>query len=539
MSIKRYLFLLITGIVLGVAAIQLLLISLFKQHLNDEIVAKSQQLSTIILDVALDVIDSEAQEFVILSSKQDTSGKVNTKTSLRMIKTADGKPGCVLSESVNTHDKNNQPLLDRITARDVQCEQNLTKLAMADVSSLAADAEVHGVIGLKGHVDPEVTEQLVQLKQNKLMMKRWSNKLHEIIVQKHQDERVVRPLTHVIKTLDSINVDQHVIHNPATASSTAIEDFVNYMIYLILACTLVALFLALWLSDHFTRPLQQLASGFSALQEGQLGVVVKPSGINEYRKTIEAFNQMSQRLAQLAEAEKTLQQQGHLAELGEVSRGLAHALRNPMHTIGLSVEQLKDADLPDKLKTKLQDKIQAKIKHIDKTIKALLTLSSADIERDEQVPLRLVIQDVILELKANDSNVNISLEAPKGKAMMQGAESEIRAIIHTLVVNAVEASEPDTQVMVSIVEQTDNVQVRVRDQGNGISAQVSDKLFQPHISSKAEGAGMGLYISNRLATLYYNGKITLVDNPGPGCTATVTLGKGKLDITKMNEQANK
>jgi signal transduction histidine kinase len=49
------------------------------------------------------------------------------------------------------------------------------------------------------------------------------------------------------------------------------------------------------------------------------------------------------------------------------------------------------------------------------------------------------------------------------------------------------------------------------------------------VSSKAEGAGMGLYISKRLATLYYDGDITLKNNQPTGCIATVTLVKGSTN----------
>ncbi|MCJ8270554.1 MAG: HAMP domain-containing histidine kinase, partial [Psychrosphaera sp.] len=224
---------------------------------------------------------------------------------------------------------------------------------------------------------------------------------------------------------------------------------------------------------------------------------------------------------------KTLQQQGHLAELGEVSRGLAHALRNPMHTIGLSVEQLKDPDLPEKLKLKLQGKIEAKIKHIDKTIKALLTLTSGEITRDEDVPMRSVIQDVVLEMKSTDPNVKLSLDG--ANTTIKGAESEIRAIIHTLIVNAVESNNGQGRVDIKLTHNDEAIEVEVTDQGAGIAASVAQRLFQPHVSSKAEGAGMGLYISRRLATLYYNGDVTLRNGSEGGCVACLTLQKGPSD----------
>ena len=57
----------------------------------------------------------------------------------------------------------------------------------------------------------------------------------------------------------------------------------------------------------------------------------------------------------------------------------------------------------------------------------------------------------------------------------------------------------------------------------GISEQVRNKLFQPHVSSKPEGAGMGLYIARRLCRSYYRGDLTLEDNTPKGCVAQVIV----------------
>ena len=63
----------------------------------------------------------------------------------------------------------------------------------------------------------------------------------------------------------------------------------------------------------------------------------------------------------------------------------------------------------------------------------------------------------------------------------------------------------------------------VRDQGPGLAAGVAAALFQPHISSKAEGAGMGLYLCQRLLQRYYRGSVELHPAANGGCIATLHL----------------
>ena len=517
MSIKRYLFLLIGGIVIGVALIQLMLIHLFKSHLSEEIVQKSRQLSTEIVEFAFKNVNLDDNAFVVMSDgneKETKEAKILIDRFTKVHELPDDD--CQVINKRSRDDKGHVQIMqiDCTTDNDKTTDTLDTDSAeMTNQQSISAQA---------------LREQ----------QKLWKKQLHKIIEQRHEGQEVISEFTFVSDTPKILR------HQSASKihSSNAVDTLVDYMIYLIIASAVVALVLALWLSNHFTLPLQRLAHGFNSLEKGDFGAQVAETGISEYRKTICQFNHMSRQLAMLAEAETKLQQQSHLVELGEVSRGLAHALRNPMHTIGLAVEQLKDSELPEKVRNRLQERILAKIKHVDKTIKALLTLTSAEIQRDDEVPVKSVLLDIVLEMKANDPDVQLIVKeqnkavpdsskkqngaVPNSLYQLTGAESEIRAIIHTLVVNAVEANHNRGEILIELIEDSHKLTVKVTDRGDGLNPSIEETLFQPHVSSKAEGAGMGLYIARRLVTLYYHGDIQLVNHPDGGCIATVEFMKG-------------
>lgn len=503
---------LIGGIVLTIAIVQLLLITLFKQHLDQEILEKSHQLSTRIVEFAVDNINFEDENvFVLTDTTIDSVDEEHHQTVYKQLVDKDGN--CKITKSQQS--KENESANNAVnTTLKLECDD---QVKIYNFNTDEQNPQIKKNIAVRRTITQKEFEQ------EKV---RWKKQLHQIIESRHADSNPVSEFSFVTQmNANGSNAQLRQPIMPPDKGSASIDSFINYMIYLILASSLVALILAFWLSNHFTKPLRKLSNGFEALQCGQFGIQVEVSGINEYRKTIGSFNQMSQRLAQLAESEKVLQQQSHLAELGEVSRGLAHALRNPMHTIGLSVEQLKDPALPSQLRVKLQDKIQNKINHIDKTIKAMLTLTSGEINREEAVPIRSVIQDIILEMKANDPSVSIDFNHPEKPFNIKGAESEIRAILHTLIVNAIEANNNSGKIEI-ILSQTDTqIQIDVLDQGKGLDQRIKDRLFQPHISTKSEGAGMGLYISRRLATLYYQGDITIKNRDSGGCRATASLNK--------------
>ena len=281
-----------------------------------------------------------------------------------------------------------------------------------------------------------------------------------------------------------------------------------------------------YFTHALTRPITALNKGFVALRNGELGCQITPQGVAEIASCITQFNHTSQRLAQLSESEKQLEQQRQLVELGELSRAVAHSLRNPIHTLGLTLEQYWQSESTQQ-QQQLQQIAHNKIAHLNKNITALLTLSNNDVRRDQQVPLSAVIQDILLELGNQHALFDLNLDH---SLSLCGLESEVRTILHTVIVNAVEANQlkSTTRNPITITSQQyeNKVVISVQDHGPGFSEAILPHLFEPHISSKAEGAGMGLYLANRIAHLYYQGTLS-VTNQAEGACVTITLNTGK------------
>jgi signal transduction histidine kinase len=158
------------------------------------------------------------------------------------------------------------------------------------------------------------------------------------------------------------------------------------------------------------------------------------------------------------------------------------------------------------------------MQHINRTLTSLLTLSCQGVDRSVTVALKTVLQDLCLEFSAQQ----LQLEAQA--LCCRGAETELRFILHVLVSNAVEASPEPGSVCLKLWREPDGIYFEVSDQGPGLNPEVAASLFQPHISSKAEGAGMGLYLAKRLLQMYYQGEISLHNRPEGGVLAHIRLG---------------
>jgi signal transduction histidine kinase len=318
-----------------------------------------------------------------------------------------------------------------------------------------------------------------------------------------------------------------------TDQESAVAEHFRWLTYATLALMLTGLVFAFWLSRHISRPLKLLSSGFENLRRGQLGTRVKRTGVSEMKRTIHQFNKTSERLKELQAVANRYEQQKQLAELGEVSRGLAHSLRNPLNTIGLAVEQIAETDLDAQQRSQIVEQARAKIQVLDKMIKSLLTLSTSGVDREQKVNVNQAIEDAVLQVSMCGAN-NITIAAEQ-QVFLRGSIVEITALIHTLVTNAMESnlvkdsSQPGS-IEVRLSTSLAETMVSVIDEGTGLSSDIQERLFEPHITNKAEGAGMGLYIAKRILTLHYSGDLFLKNNIAQGCTATMVFKNSKVSL---------
>lgn len=499
MSLRSYLFALIGSLIIVLTASQLALLNWIDSYLAQEVETKARHLSQQVIELAFEQIEVESAENSKKSIEQqgskDSSNKgINKMT--RIITRIDSPSGSRILEGDH-------------------------KIIIA-----ASEIDKQTIKDVERYVDKEFIKHEFET-----LVADIHEKHLKIITNSGGEQNnfafVINDSTK--NNLHQITQDVSIIKMPSKT-----ESLIQAVQWLLIGSAIIALIFAYWLSAQFNKPLKQLANGFKHLSDGDYQHQVCESGVKEIRTTITHFNDMVIRLASLTIAEKQHKEIAHLAELGEVSRGLAHALRNPIHTIGLTLEQLSQNNLTTEQRAVLLETAQTKICNIDKNIKALLTLTTSGICRDEQVPLLAVIQDIILEMRSSDlvnnhKKITVELNV-SAKLIIVGAESEIRSILHTLLINASEASIGNAVIKVSAALIKNNINIQISDTGTGLTPNIAKQLFQPHVSSKAEGAGMGLYIAKRIITLHYQGDLSLVNNSdlsnnnsGEGCTATATF----------------
>lgn len=282
------------------------------------------------------------------------------------------------------------------------------------------------------------------------------------------------------------------------------------------------LLLSIWIAQRIARPLRALAASAQTLGRGALGTQAREEGAPEVRQTIAAFNRMSAQLQQLDAETASLRADRELAELGEIGRGLAHSLRNPLHALGLSLEALAAQAGDPARGLELARSGREQLERVDRALRGFLALSAGAGVAAQAVSLREVIDDVVLEA-AQRAQGRVAFVREGSDVSLLAVPAEVRVMLHALVVNALEASPDGGSVTVALHRDGDGVRIEVLDDGAGVDAAILARLFQPHVSSKSHGAGMGLFLAQRLATLRYGGTVVLRARELRGTVAVLVL----------------
>lgn len=309
---------------------------------------------------------------------------------------------------------------------------------------------------------------------------------------------------------------------PRAPVDAALDRFTRQVGWGLLALLGLGLLLSIGLAHRIARPLRALAAAARSVGQGTLGAQAPDGGVPEVRDTIAAFNRMSAQLQKLDAETAALRADRELAELGEIGRGLAHSLRNPLHALGLSLEALAAQASERERAQELAQAGREQLQRVDQALRGFLALSAGDGVAAVPVSLREVVDDVVLEASQRAQG-RVRFERVGDDAMLAGVPAELRVMLHALVINALEASRDGSLVSVRLEPGADGAGIEVHDEGAGVPEAIRARLFQPHVSGKPHGAGMGLYLARRLARLRYGGDITLAPREPAGTCARLEL----------------
>lgn len=228
-------------------------------------------------------------------------------------------------------------------------------------------------------------------------------------------------------------------------------------------------------------------------------------------------------LAQFRRSETEAVREEHLRMIGEAANTIAHEVRNSLNGIGMGIDLMMDKER--RPSERVVSELRTEIERLSSfTYQLMLFAKNPEPKR---VPLNLTeLVPKWLSLTrdlAMEAGVAIELESGTAPLTVLGDAMLLQIVVSNLIGNALDAiagvSPP--KIVVTLESSGDRVILRVEDNGAGVPDALRDRLFQPFVSGKPSGVGMGLSVSQRIARAH--GGDLVYDRTRPGTAFVLTL----------------
>lgn len=248
-------------------------------------------------------------------------------------------------------------------------------------------------------------------------------------------------------------------------------------------------------------------------------------------------------VTEATKAEAALRRSESLAAVGSAAAQLAHEIKNPLGSIRLGIEMLRQYTSSDEAE-KTISLVERGIHHLNKLVvdvtqfsrRRELELAPADLREVIESSIELVADRV----REKETPIETKFDAPAIQGNWDG--EQLREVFVNLLANAIDASEPRSPVEISVEliandsgarrfdaaglsSNGERARVVITDHGSGIDQKAQRRLFEPFFTTKKRGTGLGLSIVRQIIDLH-GGNIEVKSQPRKGTTFWIELPLG-------------
>ena len=305
------------------------------------------------------------------------------------------------------------------------------------------------------------------------------------------------------------------------------RGFTLTLLVLLGGAWLVSLLPLILIANRVSRPIEELTAALTDFADGdwsrRLDTGRKP-GVrprDEVGRAIDAFNHMA---GQLTESRERLVHLTRMASWQSLARKTAHELKNSLTPIRLTVEEMQ-ARQPVSERAFMDQAVQivvSEIESLERRVRAFSEFASEPPVHPEDLDINAVVTERVALLRPVHPRVTYHLKLDDGRPRVHAAPDLVNGILTNLLQNAAEAARPGGTVLVLTRGGAERVTIDIHDSGPGLSAEVSARLFEPTITFKKDGMGLGLSIAKKNALLS-GGDVTVVPGELGGAAFRVTL----------------
>jgi two-component system OmpR family sensor kinase len=287
-----------------------------------------------------------------------------------------------------------------------------------------------------------------------------------------------------------------------------LDRFRRTLVFGSVLASLLAALVAAFMATRVAGPLDRLSRAALRIQRGRMDDPIEVEGTDELGRLSRAMERMRVGL---------LERDEHLRlMLAQV----AHEIRNPLGGMELLASVASETDDPAE-RRRLIGRVREEVTALNEIITQFLTFArptdSARAVHDAREPIRDAAEIVAAEIRPDGKRLEISLP---GQALLVDADpDQVKRVMLNLLRNAAQAGH---LVKVEGSRHNGEVVIAVRDDGPGVDPELRERVFDPFVTDKEQGAGLGLAIVRKLAEAN-GGRVELAAPGGSGAEFRVYL----------------
>jgi two-component system sensor histidine kinase FlrB len=238
------------------------------------------------------------------------------------------------------------------------------------------------------------------------------------------------------------------------------------------------------------------------------GQILLLSDVTETRRLQERLNQLQR-----------------LGTLGEMAAGLAHQIRTPLSAGLLYASQLKNPRLTQEQQTQVVGKLVAQLGQLESLVSDMLLFAKRRYAGDD----RVAVPELLNELKQavlpmiESQQLSLRISAPAIDGVVLGNGRVLLSALQNLVVNAAQATAPGGRIEILAVQELSNaIDISVSDNGCGIPGNLRGRIFEPFVTTRNNGTGLGLAVVRSIVQAH-DGEIWLAHSSEAGTQFTLRL----------------
>ncbi len=239
-------------------------------------------------------------------------------------------------------------------------------------------------------------------------------------------------------------------------------------------------------------------------------------------------------VTEIKSLEQRMRESERLAAIGRMAGGVAHEVRNPLSSIKGLALLLKNKFPVGSKEQNTADLLIQETERMNRTITEMLSFTRPSTLRLAPVNLAALLEKSVdlIRTEATDNQIVVHLDVQPELPPVPVDTDRIQQVVMNVLLNASQAMEDGGVLTVRLVSTDDHrgVELRISDTGAGVSSDSLPQVFYPYFTTKPNGTGIGLAISQKIIA-DHGGTIDLESEPGTGTTVTIHLPVSRSNST--------